>query len=116
MTNQSGITGVDPESRWTPGDGQPVGDAERADADELREPLTIAEFLDRQVKVVGAGSATFVVGPGVKAALDAAGDLARSDEQYNFDSNGAVLYSITQGRDAIYRWTPADGTKRLPFG
>lgn len=58
---------------------------------------------------------SFVIGPGVVAAIQAANDEARSPEQYYHDEAGNVLYSITQGRDAEYRWTPEDGVKRLPF-
>ena len=28
---------------------------------------------------------------------------------------GGALYSLTQGRDAIYRWTPQEGVRRIPF-
>jgi hypothetical protein len=59
--------------------------------------------------------ADFTIGPSVLQALQAADDEPRSDETYYYDARGQVAYSLTQGRDAIYRWTPQDGTKRLPF-
>ena len=59
--------------------------------------------------------AEFTIGPGVQQALQAANDEPRSDEVYYYDATGQLAYSVTQGRDAIYRWTPQDGTKRLPF-
>ena len=57
-----------------------------------------------------------VVGPGVLDAMNHAGDEPRGSERYELDpATGEVWYSITQGRDAIYTWTPADGVKRLPL-
>ena len=53
----------------------------------------------------------FTIGPGVLAAMAAANDVARSDEKYHHSTQGDVLYGETQGRDAIYRWTPQDGVK-----
>lgn len=57
----------------------------------------------------------FVVGPGVQAAMDAAGDEARSDERYIiFDAGHQV--SMTFGRDAVWNWTEEDNrVNRLPF-
>ncbi len=59
--------------------------------------------------------ANFVVGTGVADAMKAAQDEPRSDEIFYHSREGVVLYSETQGRDAIYRWTPQDGVKRLPL-
>lgn len=57
-----------------------------------------------------------VVGTGVRDAMAAAADEPRGHERYTNDpASGAVLYSETHGRDALYRWTPRDGVKRLPF-
>lgn len=59
---------------------------------------------------------TLRIGPGVRELMAAHGDEPRSHEQYTHDPDtGAVLYSQTQGRDALYRWTPDDGVRRLPF-
>lgn len=58
----------------------------------------------------------YTIGPGVAQAMKDAGDEPRSNEEYhNAPGSGEVLYSLTQGRDAMYRWTPSDGVKRLPF-
>ncbi len=58
----------------------------------------------------------YVLGPGVREAMETAGDQPRSHEQYVHDpTTGLVLYSQTQGRAAVYVWTPEDGVKRLPF-
>ena len=59
--------------------------------------------------------AEFTIGPGVLQALQAADDEPRSDEACYYEATGQLAYSLTQGRDAIYRWTPQDGVKRLPF-
>ena len=60
--------------------------------------------------------ATLLVGLGVREAMAAAGDEPRGHEQYKHDSaSGAVLFSQTVGRDALYVWTPEDGVRRLPF-
>lgn len=60
---------------------------------------------------------TFAIGQGVKDAMAEHGDEPRSDEQYGGDDgSGHALYSLTHGRDAMYRWTPQDGVRRLPFG
>ncbi len=60
---------------------------------------------------------TYVIGQGVKDAMAAASDEPRSDEEYHGGTAaGGAQYSITQGRDAQYRWTPEDGVKRSPFG
>ena len=62
------------------------------------------------------GPMPYVVGPGVKDAMAARGDEPRSDEEYHGQADdGGPHYSLTQGRDAQYRWTPADGVKVLPF-
>lgn len=59
---------------------------------------------------------TYVIGPGVKQAMQANGDEPRSDEEYHGGtSGGGAQYSVTQGRDAVYRWTPQDGVKTVPF-
>lgn len=59
---------------------------------------------------------SFVIGPGVAQAIADAKDDARSDEEYHgVDGQGQAQYSLTQGRDAMYRWTPQDGVKRCPF-
>lgn len=64
---------------------------------------------------------TYVVGPGVKAAMEAAGDEPRGHESFGgewIDADGtrAASYSLTHGRDALYRWTAQENvTKRLPF-
>jgi len=59
---------------------------------------------------------TYVIGQGVKDAMAAHGDEPRSDEEYHGGtSGGGAQYSVTQGRDAQYRWTPADGVKVAPF-
>lgn len=57
----------------------------------------------------------FVVGPGVRQAIEAAGDAARSDEQFIILAEGSKI-SQTFARDAIYYWMEADNaTKRCPF-
>ena len=53
----------------------------------------------------------FVIGQGVREAIEAANDEPRGHEEYHHSSQGDVLYSETQGRDAIYRWTPQDGVR-----
>jgi hypothetical protein len=53
----------------------------------------------------------FTIGQGVLDAMTQAQDEARGDEEYHHSVEGDVLYSETQGRDAIYRWTPQDGVK-----
>lgn len=59
---------------------------------------------------------TFVIGSGVLEAIENASDEPRGNETYTHDpQTGAMLYSETQGRDAIYRFTPQDGVRRLPF-
>lgn len=56
------------------------------------------------------------IGPGVKQAMKDNGDEPRSHEQFvNDHITGMLLFSETQGRDAVYRYTPQDGVKRLPF-
>lgn len=58
----------------------------------------------------------YVIGPGVKEAMAQRGDEPRSDEEYHGQhADGSPQYSLTQGRDAQYRWTPADGVKIAPF-
>lgn len=58
----------------------------------------------------------YAIGQGVKDAMTAARDEPRSDEEYHGTADdGGAQYSLTQGRDAQYRWTPADGVKRSPF-
>ena len=59
--------------------------------------------------------ANYLIGPGVRDALAANNDEPRSDEAYFHNADGSAAYSITQGRDAIYRWTPEDGVKKLPI-
>jgi hypothetical protein len=54
---------------------------------------------------------SFTIGQGVLDAMGLANDEPRSDEEYHHSGDGNVLYSETQGRDAIYRWTPEDGVK-----
>lgn len=57
----------------------------------------------------------FSVGPGVQAAIDAAGDDTRSDEQYLIIDEGNKV-SRTFARDAIYYYYQRDNTtKRTPF-
>lgn len=66
--------------------------------------------------VQAAAPVAFVVGPGVVEAMRATGDEPRGHEVYTHDpATSVVLYSETHGRDALYRWTPADGVRRLPF-
>lgn len=60
--------------------------------------------------------ATYVIGEGVRATMQASGDDPRGNEEYTHDPRtGEMLYSWTEGRDARYRYTPQDGVKRLPF-
>ena len=57
----------------------------------------------------------FVIGPGVKTAIEANGDEARSDEQFVILVDGDKV-SQTFGRDAIYYWLERDNSvKRSPF-
>jgi hypothetical protein len=57
----------------------------------------------------------YSIGPGVQAAMAAAGDEPRSDEQFIILREGAKV-SMTFGRDAQYFWMEADNaTKRCPF-
>lgn len=59
---------------------------------------------------------TFTIGSGVREAMKAAGDEPRGNEIYTHDpKTGAMLYSETWGRDALYRYTEQDGVKRLSF-
>lgn len=58
----------------------------------------------------------YAIGQGVKDAMTQHGDVPRSDEEYHGTADdGGAQYSLTQGRDAQYRWTPADGVRRAPF-
>jgi hypothetical protein len=55
------------------------------------------------------------IGPGVQAAMDQAGDEARSDEQFVILREGNKV-SMTFGRDAVYYYYEADNrTQRCPF-
>jgi hypothetical protein len=55
------------------------------------------------------------VGPGVKIAMEDAGDEPRSDEQFVLLAEGDKI-SQTFGRDAIYYWYERDNlVKRSPF-
>jgi hypothetical protein len=57
----------------------------------------------------------YVIGPGVADAINAAGDEARSDEQYIILREGHKI-SQTFGRDATYYWMEVDNAvKRCPF-
>jgi hypothetical protein len=57
----------------------------------------------------------FVVGPGVAEAISAAGDEARSDEQFVILREGDKI-SQTFGRDKIYYWIERDNVVRTsPF-
>lgn len=58
---------------------------------------------------------TYSIGPGVQAAMDAAGDSPRSDEQYLILDPGHQI-SQTFGRLGIYFWLEEDSAvQRLPF-
>jgi len=58
----------------------------------------------------------FVVGPGVAAAIEAAGDEARSNEIYIINEPAGQRVSQTIGRDALWYWLEADNkVQRLPF-
>ena len=54
---------------------------------------------------------SYQIGEGVRAAMTGNQDEPRGDEEYRVDADGSVLYSITQGRDFVYRWTPQDAVK-----
>lgn len=55
--------------------------------------------------------AKYSVGPGVLDAMNAAGDVPRSDEQYTTPN-----VSVTYGRDAVYYYMKEDNrVNRLPF-
>ncbi len=84
---------------------------------ESQLPLPAPEFPDPDSQIsVPHPALELVVGPGVRAAMAAAGDEPRGHEEYVHDQEtGSILYSLTHGRDALYRWTPQDGVKRLPF-
>jgi len=57
----------------------------------------------------------YVIGPGVAEAIAAAGDEARSDEQFVILEEGHKI-SQTFGRDAVYYYIEEDNrTNRLPF-
>jgi hypothetical protein len=57
----------------------------------------------------------YSIGPGVQAAMEAAGDSARSDEQFIILREGHKV-SQTFGRDATYYWLEEDNrTNRVPF-
>jgi len=59
--------------------------------------------------------ADYVIGPGVAEAIAAAGDEARSDEQFVILEEGHKI-SQTFGRDAVYYYIEEDNrTNRLPF-
>jgi hypothetical protein len=59
--------------------------------------------------------ADFVIGPGVQEAIAAAGDEARSDEQFVILREGDKV-SQTFGRDAVYYWLEHDNiVQRSPF-
>jgi hypothetical protein len=59
--------------------------------------------------------ADFVIGPGVREAIAAAGDEARSDEQFVILREGDKV-SQTFGRDAVYYWLEHDNVvQRSPF-
>lgn len=57
----------------------------------------------------------YTIGQGVLDSMAEHGDEPRSDELYTNDSKQKAVFSLTQGRDAMYRWTPEDGVRRLPF-
>jgi len=57
----------------------------------------------------------YSIGPGVQAAMDAAGDEPRSDEQFVILEEGHKI-SQTFGRDGVYYWLQEDNaTRRVPF-
>jgi hypothetical protein len=60
---------------------------------------------------------TYTVGPGIKDAMDAAGDVPRSDETViEFSPANNTHISLAFGRDALYYYYSEDNrTKRLPF-
>lgn len=59
---------------------------------------------------------TYVIGQGVRDLIAERGDEPRSDEEYGGEkADGGADYSVTHGRDAMYRWTPADGVQVIPF-
>jgi len=59
--------------------------------------------------------AEWVIGPGVLAAMQDAGDEPRSDEQFVILDEGHKV-SQTFGRDAVYWWIQEDNaTRRVPF-
>jgi len=59
--------------------------------------------------------AEWVIGPGVLAAMQDAGDEPRSDEQFVILDEGHKV-SQTFGRDAVYYWLQEDNaTRRVPF-
>jgi hypothetical protein len=58
---------------------------------------------------------TYSIGEGVQAAMAAAGDEPRSDEQFVILEEGHKI-SQTFGRDAVYYWVQEDNrTSRVPF-
>jgi hypothetical protein len=60
---------------------------------------------------------SYSIGQGVRDAMAAQHDEPRSDEQYSgVAADGGAQFSVTQGRDYQYRWTPADGVKTVPLG
>jgi hypothetical protein len=60
--------------------------------------------------------AAFIIGPGIKAAMDGAGDVPRSDELQVVNTEGHKIVQA-YGRDALYVYYQQDNvTKRLPFG
>ena len=59
--------------------------------------------------------ADYNIGPGVRQAMNDAGDEPRSDEQFVILSEGHKV-SQTFGRDAVYYWLEEDNrTSRTPF-
>jgi hypothetical protein len=67
---------------------------------------------------VGEGTSVsdeFVIGPGVRQAMDDAGDFARSDEQFIILLDGDKV-SQTFSNNAIYYWLERDNSvKRSSF-
>lgn len=60
-------------------------------------------------------SGDYNIGPGVLAAMEAAGDEPRSDEQYVILRENHHI-SQTMGRDATYYWIEVDNAvNRVPF-
>ena len=58
----------------------------------------------------------FVLGPGVAAAIEAAGDEARSDERFIILGPEGCKVSMTIARDGIWYWVEEDNrTSRTPF-